>query len=251
MCIQVALAFPRELLAAASRELELANACGLYRRRGAVTGAVTGCGDTNRPQVGASRGSPNASTLAAARRMATGPGHEPVATLAPTADASNDVEWTGEMDTAILMAASRGGANASTWATLVLPRGPCAGTTNAQVAERFAFLCERAKTQPCSQEKEKAEKNTVWLDALVSPTRPATGGPDEGFVTPIVPHKAHTPSPTPPPRHPPPPRPLSRRNEEAVGPRPSGTSGDVYFWLFLVIFLVYFWLFLVISVWAM
>ena len=79
LCIQVALAFPRELLAAASRELELANACGLYRRRGAVTGAVTGGGDTNRPQVGASRGSPNASTLAAARRMATGPGHEPVA----------------------------------------------------------------------------------------------------------------------------------------------------------------------------
>ena len=37
----MALAFPRELLAAASRELELANACGLYRRRGAVTGAVT------------------------------------------------------------------------------------------------------------------------------------------------------------------------------------------------------------------
>ena len=188
----MALAFPRELLAAASRELELANACGLYRRRGAVTGAVTGGGDTNRPQVGTPRGSPNASTLAAARRMATGPGHEPV-TAAPTAELTN-VEWTGEMDTAILMAASRRGANASTWATLVLARGPCAGTTNAQVAERFAFLCERAKTQQCSQEKEqtKAEKNTVWLDALVSPTRPATGGPDEGFVTPIVPHKAHT-----------------------------------------------------------
>ena len=175
LCIQVALAFPRELLAAASRELELANACGLYRRRGAVTGAVTGCGDTNRPQVGTPRGSPNASTLAAARRMATGPDHEP----APTSELTN-VEWTGEMDTAILMAASRRGANASTWATLVLPRGPCAGTTNAQVAARFAFLCERAKTQPCSQEKEqtKAEKNTVWLDALVSPTRPATGGAD-------------------------------------------------------------------------
>ena len=149
LCIQVALAFPRELLAAASRELELANACGLYRRRGAVTGAVTGGGDTNRPQVGTPRGSPNASTLAAARRMATGPGHEPVA-AAPTAELTN-VEWTGEMDTAILMAASRRGANASTWATLVLPRGPCAGTTNAQVAARFAFLCERAKTQPCSQ----------------------------------------------------------------------------------------------------
>ena len=194
MCIQVALVFPRELLAAASRELELANACGLYRRRGAVTGAVTGGGDTNRPQVGTPRGSLNASTLAAARRMATGPGHEPVA-AAPTADSLNNVEWTGEMDTAILMAASRRGANASTWATLVLPRGPCAGTTNAQVAERFAFLCERAKTQPCSQEK---EKNTVWLDALVSPTRPATGAPAEGFVTPIVYPKAHTPSPTPP-----------------------------------------------------
>jgi hypothetical protein len=44
----------------------------------------------------------------------------------------------------------------------------------------------------------------VWLDALVSPTRPATGGPDEGFVTPIVYPKAHTPSPTPPPRATPP-----------------------------------------------
>ena len=228
--------FPRELLAAASRELELANACGLYRRRGAVTGAVTGGGDTNRPQVGTPRGSLNASTLAAARRMATGPGHEPVA-AAPTADSLNNVEWTGEMDTAILMAASRRGANASTWATLVLPRGPCAGTTNAQVAERFAFLCERAKTQPCSQEK---EKNTVWLDALVSPTRPATGAPAEGFVTPIVYPKAHTPSPTP-PAPPPPPRPLSRRNEEAVGPRLSGTSGEFifgYFWLFLVILVI-------------
>jgi hypothetical protein len=240
----VALAFPRELLAAASRELELANACGLYRRRGAVTGAVTGGGDTNRPQVGTSRGSPNASTLAAARRMATGPGHEALVATAPTPELLTNVEWTGEMDTAILMAASRRGANASTWATLVIPRGPCAGWTNAQVAERFAFLCERAKTQPCSQEKEqtKAEKNTVWLDALVSPTRPAAGGPDEGFVTPIVPHKAHTPSPTP-PAPPPPPRHLSRRNEEAVEPRLSGTSGTFIFgnfWLFLVIF-GYFW----------
>ena len=133
----MALAFPRELLAAASRELELANACRLYRRRGAVTGAVTSGGDTNRPQVGTPRGSPNASTLAAARRMATGPGHEALVAAAPTPELTN-VEWTGEMDTAILMAASRGGANASTWATLVLPRGPCAGTTNAQVAARFA-----------------------------------------------------------------------------------------------------------------
>ena len=210
----MALAFPRELLAAASRELELANACGLYRRRGAVTGAVTGCGDTNRPQVGTPRGSPNASTLAAARRMATGPGHEPVA-AAPTADSLNNVEWTGEMDTAILMAASRRGANASTWATLVLPRGPCAGTTNAQVAERFAFLCERAKTQPCSQEK---EKNTVWLDALVSPTRPATGAPAEGFVTPIVYPKAHTPSPTPPRATPPAPTPQQKERRGSRTP---------------------------------
>ena len=214
MCIQVALVFPRELLAAASRELELANACGLYRRRGAVTGAVTGGGDTNRPQVGTPRGSLNASTLAAARRMATGPGHEPVA-AAPTADSLNNVEWTGEMDTAILMAASRRGANASTWATLVLPRGPCAGTTNAQVAERFAFLCERAKTQPCSQEK---EKNTVWLDALVSPTRPATGAPAEGFVTPIVYPKAHTPSPTPPRATPPAPTPQQKERRGSRTP---------------------------------
>ena len=214
MCIQVALAFPRELLAAASRELELANACGLYRRRGAITGAVTGGGDTNRPQVGTPRGSLNASTLAAARRMATGPGHEPVA-AAPTADSLNNVEWTGEMDTAILMAASRRGANASTWATLVLPRGPCAGTTNAQVAERFAFLCERAKTQPCSQEK---EKNTVWLDALVSPTRPATGAPAEGFVTPIVYPKAHTPSPTHPRATPPAPTPQQKERRGSRTP---------------------------------
>jgi hypothetical protein len=121
----------------------------------------------------------------------------------------------------------------------------CAGWTNAQVAERFAFLCERAKTQPCSQEKEqtKAEKNTVWLDALVSPTRPAAGGPDEGFVTPIVPPQGPHAVPYPPPAPPPPPRHLSRRNEEAVKPRLSGTSGTFifgYFWLFLVIF----WLFL-------
>lgn len=224
----MALAFPRELLAAASRELELANACGLYRRRGAVTGAVTGGGDANRPQVGTPRGSPNASTLAAARRMATGPGHEPV-TAAPTADCSNDVEWTGEMDTAILMAASRRGANAYTWATLVLPRGPCAGATNAQVAERFAFLCERAKTQPCSQEQTKAEKNTVWLDALVSPTRPATGGPDEGFVTPIMPHKAHTPSPTPPRATPPAPTPQQKERRGSRTP-PLGYKRYVYFW---------------------
>ena len=239
----MALAFPRELLAAASRELELANACGLYRRRGAVTGAVTGGGDTNRPQVGTPRGSPNASTLAAARRMATGPGHEPVTTQAPTAELSNSVEWTGEMDTAILMAASRRGANASTWATLVLPRGPCAGTTNAQVAERFAFLCERAKTQPCSQEKEqtKAEKNTVWLDALVSPTRPATGAPDEGFVTPIVYPKAHTPSPTPPRATPPAPTPQQKERRGSRTP-PLGYKRYVHFWLFLVIF-GYFWLF--------
>ena len=141
------------------------------------------------------------------------------------------------MDTAILMAASRGGANASTWATLVLPRGPCAGTTNAQVAARFAFLCERAKTQPCSQEKEqtKAEKNTVWLDALVSPTRPATGGPDEGFVTPIVPHKAHTPSPTPPRATPPAPTPQQKERRGSRTP-PLGYKRYVYFWLFLVIF---------------
>ena len=217
--------FPRELLAAASRELELANACGLYRRRGAVTGAVTGGGDTNRPQVGTPRGSLNASTLAAARRMATGPGHEPVA-AAPTADSLNNVEWTGEMDTAILMAASRRGANASTWATLVLPRGPCAGTTNAQVAERFAFLCERAKTQPCSQEK---EKNTVWLDALVSPTRPATGAPAEGFVTPIVYPKAHTPSPTPPRATPPAPTPQQKERRGSRTP-PLGYKRYVYFW---------------------
>ena len=229
----MALAFPRELLAAASRELELANARGLYRRRGAVTGAVTGGGDTNRHQVGTPRGSPNASTLAAARRMATGPGHEPVAAAAPSADCSNDVEWTGEMDTAILMAASRRGANASTWATLVLPRGPCAGATNAQVATRFAFLCERAKTQPCSQEK---EKNTVWLDALVSPTRPATGAPDEGFVTPIVPHKAHTPSPTPPPPPPPPPPPRPDPSAEGTKRQSDPASRVQAVSLFLVIF---------------
>jgi hypothetical protein len=159
------------------------------------------------------------------------------------------------MDTAILMAASRRGANASTWATLVIPRGPCAGWTNAQVAERFAFLCERAKTQPCSQEKEqtKAEKNTVWLDALVSPTRPAAGGPDEGFVTPIVPHKAHTPSPTPPPRHPPRPDTSAEGTKRQSNPAPRVQAVRLflvifgYFWLFLVIF-GYFWLFLVISV---
>ena len=152
------------------------------------------------------------------------------------------------MDTAILMAASRGGANASTWATLVLPRGPCAGTTNAQVAARFAFLCERAKTQPCSQEKEqtKAEKNTVWLDALVSPTRPATGGPDEGFVTPIVPHKAHTPSPTPPRATPPRPDPSAEGTKRQSDPASRVQAVRLflvifgYFWLFLVIF-GYFW----------
>jgi hypothetical protein len=193
--------------------------------------------------------------------MATGPGHEALVATAPTPELLTNVEWTGEMDTAILMAASRRGANASTWATLVIPRGPCAGWTNAQVAERFAFLCERAKTQPCSQEKEqtKAEKNTVWLDALVSPTRPAAGGPDEGFVTPIVPHKAHTPSPTPPRATPPA---LTPQQKERRGSRtpPLGYKRCVYFWLFLVIF-GYFWLFLVsfgyfwlfpfISAWAM
>jgi hypothetical protein len=178
--------------------------------------------------------------------MATGPGHEALVATAPTPELLTNVEWTGEMDTAILMAASRRGANASTWATLVIPRGPCAGWTNAQVAERFAFLCERAKTQPCSQEKEqtKAEKNTVWLDALVSPTRPAAGGPDEGFVTPIVPHKAHTPSPTPPRATPPAPTPQQKERRGSRTP-PLGYKRCVYFWLFLVIF-GYFWLFLVI-----
>ena len=174
----------------------------------------------------------------------------------PTADASNDVEWTGEMDTAILMAASRGGANASTWATLVLPRGPCAGTTNAQVAERFAFLCERAKTQPCSQEKEnKAEKNTVWLDALVSPTRPATGGPDEGFVTPIVSPQGPHAVPYPPPRHPPRPDPSAegtKRQSDPASRVQAVTFIFGYFWLFFwYFFVIFFGLFLVISVWAM
>ena len=64
----------------------------------------------------------------------------------------------------------------------------------------------------------KAEKNTVWLDALVSPTRPATGGPDEGFVTPIVPHKAHTPSPTPPRATPPAPTPQQKERRGSRTP---------------------------------
>ena len=41
--------------------------------------------------------------------------------------------------------------NLETWTSLTGKGGGCAGATSDQVAERFAWLCERAKTQKCSK----------------------------------------------------------------------------------------------------
>jgi len=59
--------------------------------------------------------------------------------------------WTRDQDHSILMAAQRSGAKLETWTSLIGKGGGCAGATSDQVAERFAWLCERAKTQKCSK----------------------------------------------------------------------------------------------------
>ena len=59
--------------------------------------------------------------------------------------------WTRDQDHSILMAAQRSGAKLETWTSLIDKGGGCAGATSDQVAERFAWLCERAKTQKCSK----------------------------------------------------------------------------------------------------
>ena len=59
--------------------------------------------------------------------------------------------WTRDQDHAILMAAQRSGPKLETWTSLVAAGGGCMDVTSEQVAERFTWLCERAKTQKCSK----------------------------------------------------------------------------------------------------
>lgn len=69
---------------------------------------------------------------------------------APSTTVVRRREWTIEQDRAILFTAQARGATRDAWDALTAPGGKCRGSTSDEVAARFAWICDRAKRQPCA-----------------------------------------------------------------------------------------------------